>query len=151
MGNLRVGDQISHSRHDFGDARFVVGTQKRCAVSGDQSLALVAGKLRVSCYRQNGALCGVQYNVLTVVILNQLRVHISAAEVLGCVHMGQKTDDRHRGFVRIGRQGGHDVAVLVNRYLGHAQLLQLLHQLVGQGPLPFRGGAGVVMLVGLGI
>ncbi|MNN81000.1 hypothetical protein D3C81_1977770 [compost metagenome] len=41
--------------------------------------------------------------------------------------------------------------MLVNGNLAHAQLLQLLHQLVGQGPLPFGGGAGVVVLVGLGI
>ncbi|MNU10464.1 hypothetical protein D3C72_2576170 [compost metagenome] len=61
--------------------------------------------------------------------------------------MGQKADDRDRGFVRVGRQSGHNVAVLVNGNLAHAQLLQLLHQLVGQGPLPLRGRAGVVMLV----
>ncbi len=98
--DVRMFDQVRHCRHDFGNARFVVGSEQRRAVCCNQRLAFIAGKLRELLRRQDDIEFVIQNDIMTVVAFNNLRIHIFSGKIGRGVHVSQKTDSRHV-FIRI--------------------------------------------------
>ena len=143
VGALLGNNALQH-RHDLGHTGLVVGAQQGRAVGGDESLTLHLGQERELGGVQHSA-GGRQYNLAAVVVGVDLRVDVFAAGVIGGVHMGDEAQGLGALLSRSGGQRGVDVAVLVHMGIGQAQVLQLLHQLVGQVKLTHRAGMGAAL------
>ena len=100
---------------------------------------------------KDDALFFVQDDVLAVIVPDQHGFHRAAGSIGGRIHMGDEPD--HRAFFAVvGRQGGHHIAVSVQRNVTEAQGLQLVSQMPGQHHL--TGGTGRSLgigFIGLGV
>ena len=143
--DFRVCLQIGHGRHDFSYASLVVCPQEGIAVRDDDVLADVVLQLGKLPHCGYDALLLVQYDVRTVIVLDDAGAHVLAAAVRRGVHVG---DEANGGNLLggIGRQGGIDVGVFVHLHLFQAQTLQFLLQVACQVKLLLA--AGTLVLAG---
>ena len=151
---LAVGDVLLlntlHCGHNLGDAGLVVRAQQSGAVGGDQGLALPVGQLGEFFHGHVLAGTGKQH-VAAVVVLKHLGLHVLAGGGGSGVHVRHKAQS---GLFLIAGGGGQSavhIALLIHRGIGHAQLLELLHQQVGQIKLAGGGGMAGALLVGGGV
>ncbi len=149
MLDFRVVYEPFEGRHDFGEPRLVVGSEKRTAVGDDDAVARVFRQIRV--------IGGVEHSFrgefdgFAVVALDKAGSHIRAGDVACGVHVSHEAD--HRLFLQTGRsrQPCQDVAVVVQDDVGNAQGVQFVHQKVGEVPLGFRRGDFLDMSIALGV
>ena len=74
--DLRILFERVDHRHDFGDARFVVGTEQRRAVGGDDVVANQILQLGILCRRDHLRWIFRQHNVAALVILVKDRIDV---------------------------------------------------------------------------
>ncbi|MNC06292.1 hypothetical protein D3C75_537990 [compost metagenome] len=92
----------------------------------------------------------VQHNIPAVIVLDNLRLHISSGKIRRRIQVGQEADGWNI-FVTVRRQGSHNIGMLVHRHFRKPQLLQFMDQLAGQLHLSGGGGAGIALFIRLGI
>ena len=92
---LRVLHNVLHCSHNLCNTGLVICTKKGCSVGCNQSLANILPYLREICHRQSDSKRGIQHNVLTVIILNDLRLDILAACIRGSIYVGNETHSRN--------------------------------------------------------
>ena len=123
MLHLRVVAEVFNHPHDDGDARFIIRTQKRGAVSGDNVFADKFVEERKFLYRQRIGL--VQFNIAACVVHN-FRIDTFSVQVGRGIHVCNKSDNR-RFFIGVGRDCSVDISVRILFGIGYAQLVQFLH------------------------
>ena len=102
--------QHRQRRHDLGNPRFVIGTQQRFAVGGDERLTKQLVQHREH-HRRQYFVTNPQRNVAAAVVFNNLRVHMFTAKIRRGVDMGDKANRRDiTGDIR--RQRSHHSAFL---------------------------------------
>ena len=129
--------EIGHGLNDFGDARFVIGTQQCVAVGHDNVLAHVVkefGKLLGGGHDASGF---VQHNVCAIVVVHDSRLHVLARAVGAGVHVRDKSEGGD-GRVGVGGQRGVEVAIVVKDNVLQSQFGEFVLQVASQGPLLFR-------------
>ena len=137
MLELRVLHDVLHRVHDLRHTGLVVSSEQRSAVSGDDGLALVSQQFRELGRPQEQARHTFQCDVSTVVVLDDLRLDILSGSVRRRIHVRDEAYGRNF-LVNVGRDGTHDVAVLVQGSL-HAHIVQLLAEQLQQ--IQFLGSA----------
>ncbi|MNW53754.1 hypothetical protein D3C74_313280 [compost metagenome] len=113
-------------------------------------MAFISGQLGEALCGEHDALCFIEDNILASIILDKLRLHPRTGEICRGIQMREKTNGGNL-LVRIGRQGSHDISMLVHGDLHQPQLLQLSYQLAGQLHLSGCGRAGFIVIIRLGI
>ncbi|MNE82277.1 hypothetical protein D3C80_1789880 [compost metagenome] len=108
-----MGDQISHSSHDFGDSGLVICTQQSGAVCCNQRVAFVFRQLREAGRGQDDIQLRVQYNIPAVIIFNDLGLHIGTGKIRCRIEMGQESDRRHF-LIGVRSQSSHYIGMLVH-------------------------------------
>ncbi len=139
MLNLGMIPEIAHRLHNLGDARLVVGAEKRGAIGHDKVFALVLKQLRELLRR--GHYARRKLYVATVVALHDARLDVGAARVEGCIVVG---DEAYRGrvFLGVARKGGIDITHAVHFHVLQALMLQLFLQVSCEDELLGRAGHG---------
>ena len=123
--------QVGHCGDYFGDSRLVVGSEQCGAVGHYKRLPLVVVELGEFSRAEHDTLFSVERDGLSVVVVDDARIYVASANVGRCVEVGDEADSRHmaRG---VGRQGRHEVSVVVKRNLGKAHFLQFLFEMLGK-------------------
>ena len=137
VGCVSGKNPLAHG-HDLRNARLVVRTQHRCAVGGDQGLALQGGQMGEALRRELQAAAS-QGDAAAVIAFDDLGLGRAVTGVRAGVQMGDKS---HAAAGLIPGGGGDlavDIGVLVYVDVRHAQFAELLRQLVRQHDLPRRG------------
>ena len=104
------------------------------AVCDDEVFADVLLELRELADGRHDTRLLAEHDVLSVVVLDDARLDVLAAAVGTCVHVCDEADGGHL-LVRIGRQRGIDVAVLVHLHFCEAECLQFVAQVFSQSQL----------------
>ena len=149
MGDVLLLDAL-HRGHDLGNACLVVRPQQGGAVGGDQGLALPVCQLGELLHGHILAGAGKQH-VAAIVVFKHLGLHVLAGGGGGGVHVGHKAQSGLFLIAGGGGQGAVHIALVVHRGVGHAQLLQLSHQQMGQIKLAGSAGMSCALLIGGGV
>ena len=100
--------------------------------------------------RKNHILFGAKNNVLTVIILHNMRRNILATHIGACIHVGNKADDGQR-LVCIGRKSGEQITIFVQRDFFQTQSFQFFFQIPGKHHLPRSTRSNLSLFTGLSI
>ena len=141
---LDPGDHL----HDLGDARLVVGAQKRRAVREDHVLALVLQDVGELLGAEDDVLLDVEHHVAAVVA-HDLRPRVRARGVGRCVHVGDEADG---GIGLAARRCGNrsvDHAALADPRVLDAERLELVDEERRKRKLLLGGRRGRALTHGL--
>ena len=148
MLNFGMIDQIFHGRHNFCDTGFIVGTQKRLTVGADNILSHKLQNFRKLLGTENDIFFGIQHNILTVIILDNLGLHLATRHIGTGIHVRNKTNHRTR-LIAIGRQSSHQITIAIERHFLQANALQLFGQNLRKSHLTGRTGHQIGFFVRL--
>ena len=98
------------------------------------SLPRCSGKLGVVGFAQHHRRIVGQHEIAPVVVRVDDGPHAGAADFGRRIHVRDEPDGRHLLLARRRGNRGHDIAVLIDRRVGDAHLLQLVDQLVQAAP-----------------
>ena len=149
MLDLRVREEVLRHRHDFCDARLIVGTEQRRTVRYDEVLTPQIRQERKIRHLHHNLLLFVQYDILTIVIMHDSRLYICPAQRRRGIHVRDEAKHRRmscnticavrhlRSVACIGRGGPHrrrnpreDITELAHAHIGRAHLNELLTKLL---------------------
>ena len=150
MLDLRIFDQEMRGIHDLGKAGLVVGAEQRGAVGRDDVVADLVGKRRMLGGADHLGRVGRQRDIAAAIVLHDLRPDVLAGAVGRGVHVRAEADHRHL-FVGGSRDGGVDIAVLIEMGVRDPHRLQFGHQQAAQILLLLGGRAGFRGRIGLGV
>ena len=148
MGHT-AGNDLLQRRQNFSHSRLIIRPQKGGAVCNDQMLSPVLRQRLELALPQDHAPLLIQDHIAAL-IQHDPGLDVLSGAVGGCVHVGDQAQHR-RLFAAVGGQGAIYIAVFVHPDLTQPQLLHLLGQKTGQHQLSRRGGAGLIVLVRLGV
>ena len=104
-----MGHEIFHGGENFCDAGLIIGSQKGCAVSGDQRISDIILQIWKFIRRKGDA---IELNGFTIIVMNDMRHDTIAFGIRTGIHMGNKANGRSVGICC--RQGSHDIAVTIH-------------------------------------
>ena len=133
--DFRMLFQIGYRRNNLRDTRFVIGTQQSLSVGDNQIFSLMVEQFRELGGRKNHFPFCAKNNILTVVILYNARRNIFSAHIGTCIHVRDEADNRHR-LICIGRKGGKQITVFIQRNIFQTQRFQFFFQKPGKYHLP---------------
>ena len=136
MLDLGMFREVRNGRHDLGDARLVVGAEKRRPVGRDEIVPDLLGEERTLGGAQHLAPIARQLDVASVVA-DHLRLHIRARLVRARIHVRDQPDRR----AARARERREDVAVLLEDRVFEAEVTELLREHLAEVSL--FGGARV--------
>ena len=148
MRHLGMGLDPGDHLHDLGDARLVVGAQKRRAVREDHVLALVLQDVGELPDTEDDVLLDVERHVAAVVA-HDLRPRVRARGVGRCVHVGDEADG---GIGLAARRCGNrsvDHAALADPRVLDAERLELVDEERRKRKLLLGGRRGRALTHGL--
>jgi len=149
--DVRIADQELGRRHDLGDSSFVVCTQQCCAVGCNDVVAnLVLQHGIVGDANHPVGIPG-QRDISALVVPDDLMSDIGASEVRCRVHVGAEAKDGDAVLGAGWRDGGIDIAVLVEMSVGHPDLDQFLDEQTAEVLLLLRRRLGLGGAIGLGV
>ena len=120
--------------HDLGHSGLVVGTEQSRSVSGDECLADVVPEFREFFRVELHAFGLVEDQGLAVVVLHDAGLDTASGSIGRCVHVRDKADSGDVP-VYVGRDGGHQIAVLIHFHLLHSHGLKLFAELLQKSEL----------------
>ena len=127
--------QIYHRRNNLGNAGFIVSTQQGLSVGDNQVFPFVVEQFGKLGRRKDHFPLFAKNNILAIVILHNTRGDILTTHIGACIHVGNEPHDRYR-LICIGRKGGEQITVLIQRDLFQAQSLQFFLQIFSKHHLP---------------
>ncbi len=131
MLNFRVLLKIVDSAYYFGNAGFVVRSEKSVAIGNYQILPHVVRQFGKFCRRKDYSGSRIEQNVPAVIFLNYARRHVAAGKIRRCVEVRDKT--YHRGIgSSVRRQCGHKVAVFIKADFFEAELFEFGFEMFGK-------------------
>ena len=112
---LGVGAQACDERHDFGNARLVVGSEQRRTVRADEVLANQAVECRelIGADRHGGAVNDSAHKVAAFIV-HDVRLYAKARDDLRRVEMGDKAESRPSFRSGAGGDPGGHISVLAH-------------------------------------
>ena len=165
---LRMRQEVLRHRHDFCNARLIVGTKQRRTVRYDEVLAPQIRQKRKIRHLHHDLLLFVQYDILSVVIMHDSRLHIRTAQRRRGIHVRNEAEHRRapcsticavghlRSVACIGRNGLYrrrnpreDIAELAHAHIGRAHLDELLTKLLRKYELLRCARTAFTRLIGL--
>ncbi|MDF2970780.1 MAG: hypothetical protein K0R61_1230 [Microvirga sp.] len=93
--DVRVVDQELGGRHNFRDARLVVGAEQRGAVGRDDVVADHILQDRMVGHADDLGRIAMQPDVAALVVPHDLRLHVRAGEIGRRIHVRAEADDRN--------------------------------------------------------
>ena len=133
--DFRMLFQIGYRRNNLRDTRFVIGAQQSLSVGDNQIFSLMVEQFRELGGRKNHFPFCAKNNILAVVILHNARRDIFSAHIGTCIHVRDEADNRHR-LICIGRKGGKQITVFIQRNIFQTQRFQFFFQKPGKYHLP---------------
>ncbi|WP_338052337.1 hypothetical protein [Rosistilla oblonga] len=143
-GSCGFSISVATQFHDDRHSRFVIASQQRRAIGGDQGLADQIGQFGTVGDADDLIVFG-QRNIASL-INDHLRLHIVPGSFGRCIDMGVQRDRRSAGDVC--RDRSPDQTVVVHVRIGYAQRNQLLRQHAAQILLLRTAGIGLAVRVG---
>ena len=149
MPHLGMIFQITHSGDNRSHASLVIRAKQGRAIGHDNILPLVIRELREHRRREHDILALIQHDI-TSRVSHDTRTDVLARHIGAGIQMGDQTDHRPLS-VHIRGKSRHQIATLVQRYILHAYLFQLLYQRFRENPLPRRARCRAGLLARLRI
>ena len=139
--------EVAHGLHDLRDARLVIRPQQRRAVSGDEGVADELAQLGELTWVEHRPLS--ERDDLSAVVLDDLGLHLASRAVGAGVYVCDEPQRRGCLMARARRDACHDIAPLLEAYLRHAELDQLVSEEAQQVEL--AGGRGIGTALGVAL
>ena len=92
---LRVRQEVLRHRHDFCDARLVVGAEQRRTIRHDEVLALQTGQERKIRHLHHDLLLLMEDDVSAVIVMHDPRLYIRSAQRRRGIHVRDETEHRY--------------------------------------------------------
>ena len=92
---LRVREEVLRHRHDFCDARLIIGTEQRRTVRYDEVLTPQIRKERKIRHLHHNLLLFVQYDILSVVIMHDSRLDVCTRQRRRGIHVRDEAEHRY--------------------------------------------------------
>ena len=125
MFYFRVLNQIFHSRQYLGNSRFIIRPQKRVTVRNNQICSDIIHQFREIIRWQRESLFLVQQDIISLVILYNLRFHVFTRHIRTGIHVSDETDRRTLSIC-ISRYKPHNIPVIIHCNILHSYFLHLL-------------------------
>ena len=129
--------QIFDGADNFGNAGFIVGAKQGGAIGYHQVVTHEIVHFGELLWVEHDGFFFVEHN-FSAFILHHARVHVMSAHIRRSVEVSDKADGGHF-FVGVGRQCGHQIAIIVERNVAQAHPLQLFFELLCKHHLPGSG------------
>lgn len=146
MRQIALENLLRHLQ-DLRDAGLVVAAEQRRAVGDNQRFAPAVLNRREIGNARDDAECLVQHDVAAVVLLDDARLHVLAAEIRRGVHVRDKADGVL--FLAVCRDCAVHVAVRVHESILDADALHFLDEVRPEGFLLLSGGDRIGRGIGL--
>ena len=141
------GEEHLRACHDLGNTCLIVRAQQGGAISDDQMLAVVVAKALIVLLLHEDALFLIEKHIAAVV-LHDFGLDIGTRGIGRGIHMGNQSNGGQAG---ITGNGAVNIAIFIHVGICNAHLEHFLYQSCAQQFLLGSGGAGLGLLVRLGV